>query len=247
MNINEKGLDLIKRFEGLRLNAYRDAVGVWTIGYGHTGRAGAPAVRPGMRISKAVADEILQRDVNRFARAIAPHITAPVNANQFSALVSFAYNVGPGAFRRSSVLRAVNARNHAIVARRLGLWVKAGGRTLNGLIARRAAEAVLYNTPLEPAAGPATPPAAPQKRSEPAPRQVPVEPQTGKPAHHSTINLAALISAIAGVFSSLSAGFQKVFSFHPGPVAGTIAAALIMLAAAWIIRERWLKSRHDGV
>ena len=144
MKMTIEGLALIKRFEGLRLNAYRDAVGVWTIGYGHTSMAGVPEVRAGLHISEADAHEILARDVDAFARGVRDLVTVELSDQQFSALVSFAYNVGLGGFKRSSVLTAVNARDFDAVPRRLNLWAKAGGRVLPGLVRRRAAEGALF-------------------------------------------------------------------------------------------------------
>lgn len=144
MKMTVEGLALIKRFEGLRLDAYRDAVGIWTIGYGHTSMAGAPEVRAGLRISEADAHEILMRDVDAFARGVRDAVTVELSHQQFSVLVSFAYNVGLGGFKRSSVLTAVNNRDFNAVPRRLNLWAKAGGRVLPGLVRRRAAEGALF-------------------------------------------------------------------------------------------------------
>lgn len=152
-----KAIDIIKQFEGLRLEAYRDAAGVWTIGYGHTGRAGPPTVRPGMRISRAEAERILRTDVARVARQVADMLGAArnrLNDNQFGALVSFAFNVGLGHFRRSSVLRAVRDDRLEDVPRLLMRWVKARDprtgrlRTLRGLVRRRRAEGRLWLTPV---------------------------------------------------------------------------------------------------
>ncbi len=128
MKMTEQGLALLRHFEGFRSLAYRDAVGVWTIGYGHTSMAGPPHVKAGMQISKAEAAVILARDVDMFARGVAAAVAVPLNDAQFSALVSFAYNIGLGNFSKSSVLRAVNDNDFAAVPRRLNLWVKAGGR-----------------------------------------------------------------------------------------------------------------------
>ena len=152
MRVNERTLELIKLFEGLRLKAYKDAAGVWTICYGHTSRAGSPRVKPGMKLTKAECDEILRRDVERFAdhvaKAIKPEILARLNENQFGALVSFAYNVGIGNLRRSSVLRAVNEGRFNDVPRLLMRWTKAGGKRLRGLVRRRRAEGRLWLTPV---------------------------------------------------------------------------------------------------
>ena len=156
-HIDKKTLRLIRRFEGLRLTAYRDAAGVWTIGYGHTSRAGPPKVRPGMRITRAGAEDILRRDLETFASQVEKALGASarrLNENQFGALVSFAYNVGIGNFRRSSVLRAVKAGRFKDVPRLLMRWTKAGGRHLRGLERRRRAEGQLFTAPPEQAAAP---------------------------------------------------------------------------------------------
>lgn len=145
MRVTQEGLDLIRRFEGFRGEAYRDAVGVWTIGYGHTTMAGPPRVTPGLRLSREEAAAILARDVEKFSVGVRQAVTVPLNEAQFSALVSFAYNVGLGALRSSSVLKAVNAGDFAAVPQRLALWVKAGGRALPGLVKRRAAEGALFS------------------------------------------------------------------------------------------------------
>ena len=106
MHMTEEGLALIRHFEGFRAEAYRCPAGVWTIGYGHTAEAGPPAVKPGMRMSEAEARAVLARDVDAFASAMRAGLTREVSPRQFSALVSFAFNVGTGAFARSSVLKA---------------------------------------------------------------------------------------------------------------------------------------------
>lgn len=153
MQVTKEGLALIRRFEGFRGRAYRCPAGVWTIGYGHTAQAGPPVVTEGLEISEAEARRILARDVARFAAEVAPLLTRPVSAAQFSALVSFAFNVGVAALRGSSVLKAVNAGRFHEVPGRLKLWVKAGGRVLPGLERRRAAEAELFLSDTPPQAG----------------------------------------------------------------------------------------------
>ena len=144
MRMTEEGLALIRRSEGFRANAYRDATGIWTIGYGHTSMAGLPEVREGLVITRAEAQKILARDVEMFAAGVAKALRVSVTDTEFSALVSFAYNVGLAGFERSSVLKAVNDGDREAVPRRLQLWVKAGGQVLPGLVKRRAAEAALF-------------------------------------------------------------------------------------------------------
>lgn len=137
---NQNGLLLIKSFEGLRLKAYRDAVGIWTIGYGTT-----RGVQPGMEISEEQAEAFLQEDLARFEQAIADSVKVPINDNQFAALVSFTYNVGSGALRSSTLLRLLNAKDHVrAIADQFPRWNKAGGRVLAGLTRRRNAERALF-------------------------------------------------------------------------------------------------------
>lgn len=137
--INAVGLDLIKDFEGLRLDSYRDAVGVWTIGYGHTRTAG-----PGQRITNAEATALLREDVANFENAVTRAVRVPITENQFAALVSFAYNVGSGALNSSTLLRRLNAGDTFGAADEFLRWNRAGGSVLAGLTRRRAAERELF-------------------------------------------------------------------------------------------------------
>jgi lysozyme len=145
MKMTEDGLALIRQFEGFRSTAYRCPAGAWTIGYGHTSQVGPPQVTPGMTISEAEAQRILAADVQRFAHDVRSALSREISPAQFSALVSFAYNVGSGAFRGSSVLKAVNDGRFSEVPRLLKLWVKADGRVLDGLVRRRMAEGELFS------------------------------------------------------------------------------------------------------
>lgn len=222
MQMTEDGLALIREFEGFRGRAYRDAVGIWTIGFGHTAMAGAPEVSQGMEISQAEAEKILAHDVDGFARGVARLVSAPLNNNEFSALVSFAYNVGLGNFAASSVLKAVNAGEPEAVPRRLQLWVKAGGRVLPGLVKRRAAEAALF------------------LKSPEAEAKAPVEVPSGKPAHKSTTIWAALAL-------TLLAGLDRLALVTGYGVLGLVALAGICAAAFWIIRERRKKAKEEGI
>lgn len=145
MKISSDGVALIRQFEGLRTKAYKDAVGVWTIGYGHTSAAGLPAVRPGLEITEREAVEILARDLGKYEaavlKAVAPR--GPLQ-NQFDAMVSLCFNIGPGNFAKSSIARHFQSGNDAKAANAFLLFVKAGGRTLKGLERRREAERALF-------------------------------------------------------------------------------------------------------
>src|SRR5688572_28203353 len=144
MQVNARGMALIEHFEGCRTEAYRDCVGVWTIGYGHTSAAGPPQVKAGMTIPESEAQALLKTDIENFGNGVEAGLRVPLNDNQFSALVSFAYNIGLTAFRESSVLRAVNAGQFKAVPGLMALWVKARGKVIPDLLARRAAEAALF-------------------------------------------------------------------------------------------------------
>ncbi len=139
MQISKAGLDLIKQFEGLYLNAYRCPAGVPTIGYGHTA-----GVAMGQTITQQQADEYLRRDVRQFERAVSRLVRVPLTQGQFDALVSFAFNLGEGALAQSTLLRLLNDGDHAGAAAQFDRWNKAGGRVLPGLVRRRAAERALF-------------------------------------------------------------------------------------------------------
>ncbi|MFT0890926.1 lysozyme [Pseudochelatococcus sp. G4_1912] len=130
----------IKQWEGLRLTAYRDAGGVLTIGYGHTGAD----VKAGQSITQMQADALLQRDLIRFEQAVEKAITVPLTDNQFGALVSFAFNIGETAFVQSTLVKKLNSGDYNAVPSQLARWVSAGGKQLQGLVNRRAAEAGLW-------------------------------------------------------------------------------------------------------
>lgn len=156
MKINRAGLDLIKEFEGRKLNSYLCPGNVWTIGYGHTKTA-----RPNQTITAERAEELLLQDIAEFEQAVLRNVTVPLNENQFAALVSFTFNLGERALKRSSLLRRLNAGDYASVPKELNRWVNANGKRLNGLIRRRKAEGELFmRTP--PVAVP-QPPQAKQK------------------------------------------------------------------------------------
>ncbi len=147
MRISQRGVELIKRHEGLRLQAYRDAVGVVTIGYGHTRTA-----HIGQAISTGDAEALLRADLDGFEAGVARLVTRPIKQSQFDALVSFAFNVGLDidADRRaeglgdSTLLALVNAGRDQDGAIEFLKWNKAGGRPLLGLTRRRLAEAQLF-------------------------------------------------------------------------------------------------------
>lgn len=137
--ISQNGVDLIKRWEGCRTTAYRCPAGVWTVGYGHTATA-----KPGMCISYDRAEELLKIDLQRFEKAVTTLVRVPLTQSQFDALVCFAYNVGAKAFGESTLLRLLNQGKYLLAADQFDRWTKAGGKTLPGLVNRRADEKKLF-------------------------------------------------------------------------------------------------------
>lgn len=139
-----KGRDLIKTFEGLRLKAYDDGVGVWTIGYGTTIYPNGVKVKRGDVITEAQAEVYLQHDLKRFEDAVNRSVLVPLNQNQFDALVSLVYNIGIGAFEKSTLLRKLNGGHYIDAANQFDVWRMAGGKVMQGLVNRRAKEKVLF-------------------------------------------------------------------------------------------------------
>ena len=136
--INAAGLQLIKEFEGLRLDAYICPAGVWTVGYGSTGEH----VYPGQTITEPEAEELLRKDLWRFEDCVSSRVKVELTDMEYAALVSFSFNVGCGAFESSTLLRRLNAGEpkERVFNEELMRWTKANGQTLQGLVRRRQAE-----------------------------------------------------------------------------------------------------------
>jgi lysozyme len=139
MNISDKGLDLIKSFEGCRLKAYLDSVGVATIGYGHT-----KGVQMGDVCTQAEADDYLKEDCADAEKCVNSAVSVPLTQHEFDALVSFVFNLGCGNFRKSTLLRKLLDSDYDGAAIEFRKWDKAGGQVLAGLTRRRDAEARLF-------------------------------------------------------------------------------------------------------
>lgn len=143
MKTSTRGRKLIKEFEGLRTTAYKDIVGVWTIGYGHTNAAGSPKVKPGMSITTKEADDILIKDLKKYEDAVNRNVKVPITQNQFDALVSFTFNLGEGNLRKSTLLKRLNSGDYKVGDEFLK-WNRAGGRLVRGLLRRRQEEKKLF-------------------------------------------------------------------------------------------------------
>jgi lysozyme len=145
MKLNKKGTVLLHHFEGLKLKAYKCPADVWTIGYGNTFYEGGSKVKQGDTVTKERAIELFNSVTTSFAIQITGSIKASLNENQFSSLVSFAYNVGVTNFKKSTLLKKINIdKNDPTIFAEFLRWDKAAGKVLAGLKLRRQAEAKLY-------------------------------------------------------------------------------------------------------
>lgn len=140
MQINQNGLNLIKAFEGCKLTSYKDGGGILTIGYGHTG----PDVLENQIITQEQADTFLKNNILEFESGVTKLVKSSINENQFSALVSFAYNLGLGALKRSHLLERVNESKFTEAANEFLKWDTDGGKIVKGLTRRRRAEVKLF-------------------------------------------------------------------------------------------------------
>lgn len=217
--LNKASLDLIKRWEGCKLKAYKCSAGVWTVGYGLTTSAGFIEVGPDTTITQAEADWYLEKTIEKFLAEIRPVITAPINENELGAFTSLAYNIGPTAFRKSSALRHFNAGNKDRVPTSIRMWRKAGGKVVKGLVNRREAEVDLFLTPVID--------------EKPAPARV--SPVQSKTLQASVVQGASAVGGAVAAFQALDGTAQII---------AMTGCVLVALTAMFILRERlkaWAK------
>lgn len=141
LSMSPQGVKALENFEGTELEAYQDAVGVWTIGTGHTGSEYA---QPGVKITKAKARELLKNDIKDAEDAINRLVKIDLSQPSFDALVSLVFNIGVGAFARSTLLKKLNSGDYLGAADEFNRWVYANKKKLNGLVKRRAAERAMF-------------------------------------------------------------------------------------------------------
>lgn len=209
--INAEGLALIKRWEGCRLEAYKCAAGVWTIGYGHTRTA-----RQGLRITQEQAEALLIEDLRVFEAAVDDAVIPPLTDNQFAALVSWAFNVGATAMRKSTLLRKLNAGDYDAVPRELAKWDKVRGRPIHGLANRRAAEAGLW-----------------ARGAFVASRNIsPTAPALSSPAAE-----AGKLGGVAAAAAAAAPALTSLGGLH-WAVGVALVAGLVGLAAVYLLRRR---------
>jgi len=213
MKISDRGLAMLKAFEGCKLTAYQDSVGIWTTGYGHTSMAGEPVVKRGLKITHKEAEAILKRDLLKYEKAVIDALKHGPTQNQFDAMVSLCFNIGPKAFAGSSVVKKFNAGDKAGAADAFLKWNKARGRVLEGLTKRRTAEAALFRQS--------------DKDSPAEPQSEPVAAKKPKPAQDVGAGAAAAGGASLAHYLGVSLEI--------------IAGVLILAAIGWFIWRVWGK------
>ena len=139
MNISQEGISLIKKFEGCELEAYKCAAGVWTIGYGNT-----KDVKEGDSILKEDAESMLVHELQKYCNDVDIAVKVDLKQNEFDALVSWTYNLGPTNLNSSTMLRVLNEGKHDEVPAQIKRWNKASGQVKQGLVRRREAEALMF-------------------------------------------------------------------------------------------------------
>ena len=144
MAVSPFGVDLICGFEGKRLTAYDDGVGVWTIGFGTTVYPNGIKVMKGDTCTEAQAKTYMAHDLKKFEATVNKAVTVQLNQNQFDALLSLAYNIGTNAFSKSTLVKKLNANDIRGAADQFDVWVNAGGKRMQGLVNRRAKEKEVF-------------------------------------------------------------------------------------------------------
>lgn len=235
MRTSSAGIKHIKEFEGERLTAYRCPAGVWTIGVGHTSAAGEPQVVEGMTITANESSSILYRDLAAFELGVERLVRVPLKSNQFDVLVSFSFNCGLDALKRSTLLKKLNSGDYGAVPSELMKWTMAGGKEVPGLVRRRRAEAKMWRglDTSQPADGVET-------------RLTPDRPQPSKTIMQSKEANAAVA---AGGLGTLAAASEVVDVVQRGSDAvrgltPTIFILLLIVLAAVAIWY-WRKQRLD--
>ena len=144
MLVSNLGVDLICDFEGKRLVAYDDGVGIWTIGFGTTIYPNGIRVKKGDTCTEAQAKVYMQNDLKKFEYAVNSAVNIPLNQNQYDALISLTYNIGAAAFSKSTLVKKLNAGDIRGAADQFDVWINAGGKRIQGLVNRRAKEKLLF-------------------------------------------------------------------------------------------------------
>lgn len=235
MAINQAGVDLLKEFEGFMGTAYQDIVGVWTIGYGFT-----KDVKEGDKMTKAQGEKRLKLELREYTDAVIKSCTVDPNENQLAAMVVFAFNVGIGGFKKSTVLKRHNEGKFDAAARAFSLWNKAGGKEVAGLTRRRAAESALYLKPV-----------AAEIVGGDVVTNMPQKVDEEKPMSKSTIVSASTLTAGTSTIALVSEATKQLNDVKEstaslfGQYFPMVALAVVIVGCGYIIYQRFVQ-RAEG-
>ena len=227
MKTSPQGIALIREFEGFRAEAYRDPVGIWTIGYGFT-----KGVRQGDTMTREQADQRLRVELADYEAGVLRATGGNLTQAQFDALVSFAWNVGVNGMAGSSVIKAHVRGDHQAAARAFALWNKAGGKVWPGLTRRRAAEAALY------------------LREEEGPQPMPQAVEPERPMAASSINRAGVVAGGTAAVATVAETARTVadVKYSAQSLGDWLVPVLLLAVVAlcgYIVWER-VKQRREG-
>lgn len=226
MRLSKNGYKLLKQFEGCRLKAYKDIVGIWTIGYGFT-----KGVKEGDVTTQAQCDARLVEELREYEDAVRKALIASYSQNEFDAIVLLTWNIGIAGMARSSVVKAHNRLDNQAAARAFGLWNKAGGKEVVGLTRRRASEAALYLTP------------EPNEKDLPMPQKVDEE----KPMTESTINRAGAIAGSTAAIAGATQVIDIVNKLDLASISSWVVPGLLVvtvISVGYIIYERVMQRKN---
>lgn len=251
LKISKDGLNLIKKWEGWYPKAYKDPVGIWTIGWGTTGAE----AYPGRVITKKTGEAFLKKDLEDDEETVKRLVSVPLNQNQFDALVSFVYNCGSGNFSRSTLRKLINRSNFVGATAQFGRWNRARSRDTNewmvlkGLTNRRKDEAELFSKPLS------------DEARDTLTEEVKVQkPLTDPNDHDSTVSAEApqmnenalmeivaksdtVKAAILAITSLGAAVSQMLEPVTKDPVT-MVAVTVAVISTSWLIYIKWRDTRE---
>lgn len=260
MRTGAVGLSVIRAFETEKLTGYLDAVKIPTIGWGHTEMAGGiirytdgtetTRVIVGKTITAGEAERLLVADLQQFERAVLSQLKRSPRQHEFDAMVSLAFNIGPAAFKRSSVLRHFNAGRTQQAADAFLMWNKAGGRVLRGLVRRREAErAVFINDIAEASRHTETvlpgygAPLENRRKEFPAETGARPDANQGTPPEQST----TIWSQIAAIFTTIGSAAAQAFGAIDWKTAAVITTGAVVAFGIYTISERMRHAKENGI
>lgn len=243
MQTSKYGIAALKKSEGCELSAYQDIVGVWTIGVGHTAAAGTPFPVKGMTIASAEADELLSHDLRGLEVDISSCVTVKLEQYQFDALVSFVFNLGIGNFKKSTLLKKINAGKFEACPAEFLKWGNAGGKPCAALLHRRHAEAALFSGIGVVQSDPKDARRAPDQPV--ASKHITMSKEGNAAVLTGATSAVAALSTISEQAQQASDAVETITKLLHNPVFALLVVGAIAAAAIWYWRNRRLNEEAN--